>query len=166
MECERNNQKLSELLDGQLSNHEKDRVLDHIKCCRRCAEDYQELKSVRLILRNLPADQANPVFWGGVYSRIHEISRQRQRKSIFPWAAPHLAWGTACAVLFIMLMSLAPSTLNQAFMPTPTINPDALISLHASTRITQPLADPGTLRSIYTQANANEWTDDQNPNGY
>lgn len=63
------------LMDGELSPDEKVRVHDHLRRCARCRGEYEQLRDISGLLRELPAlaepqDEVLRDLWQSPYSRL------------------------------------------------------------------------------------------------
>ncbi len=153
MECEYFNNQLSAYVDGLLNAKESSRVEMHVQHCHRCAKDLQELQKVKALLRTLPEPEADAFFWPSVYSRVRQHRVRNHYKPVAHLIAPHVAWSTLVAILLVGFVTLTPSRINIANNPVPTLDPDTLITLHATSRVVTPLADSGELRTIFMDTN-------------
>jgi anti-sigma factor RsiW len=159
MECERCNAKLSAYADGKLSAREARHVRAHLAACRRCREDLSELSILRALLRALPEPEPSPGFWNHTHLMVRQKAAARPRAA---WELPkwHYGWSAAAATLLIVLLASVPRRLDHTPVSTSFVNPAALVSLHASAHAGRPLADLGTLRYAYTEADAQDLADD------
>lgn len=80
MECERIRRSLSPLLDGELDDGESRLVVTHLQSCSPCAQEYEELKRLTVILSNLESAVAP----GYLHHRIEQ--RVGRSESIGPWS--------------------------------------------------------------------------------
>src|SRR2546429_4433340 len=155
MDCERCNQRLSDLIDGRLRGRRAAATRRHIAECRRCADDHRELQSVRALLRSLPQPEAANAFWddalGAVRqhasrSRVPALRKPRSRVVI---AELGLAGAAVCAL--ILLLHSLPIVEQKSEVVRPassgvTIHAASLVSYHAIANTATPLADVGRER--------------------
>ncbi len=100
MECERIRRKLSPLLDGELDGGESRLVLTHLETCNSCAQEYEELKRLAVLLSNLESVTA-PAY---LRHRIEESVEGSESNGLWPWLVHRFAYAPALVALFFGLL--------------------------------------------------------------
>ena len=159
MDCERINQMLSAYRDGELRMWNVRKVKRHLSSCRRCHEDYNEIVSVRQLLRSLPGPPASPAFWANTFLQIR-ASRRSPTLRTFYRTHQQTALGLSIVMLILGSLVLAPRKVDHALQQPPVIEPYVFVSLHASIRNEQPLADSGSLRYTIADLGHLDWDND------
>lgn len=155
-----NHKKLNDYADGRLSVALQQKMQDHIHKCKRCNDELAEIQMLRMMLRSAATPAPDPNFWPNVY-RIARLASQTGKHS--PWKAVQPrrhGWSVALGVILALGLTTTPQTLNQNLRMMRSVDPHALISLHARDRVTLPLSDAGELRTIYTYAIIADWEQD------
>ncbi len=71
MSCERFEEQIQELLDGELAEFREHQVREHLAGCPRCHQVYEQLGELRLEARRLPREVEPPHdLWPGIAARL------------------------------------------------------------------------------------------------
>ncbi|HET7266167.1 MAG TPA: zf-HC2 domain-containing protein [bacterium] len=136
---------LSAYLDGALPASDLEHVQAHLEVCGTCGRAYEELRSLRGLLRELP----EPAVPAGLADRIHwRLTREAARRPS-PWAA---AWAVLprpvarplrvalAAATMLVVIGLPGGWVSGLFAPRgTTFDPDAYVRdylLTSSDRLT------------------------------
>ncbi len=109
-------EKLSALLDDELSEAERDTVLAHLDACEDCRAYFAELNAMHEALGELEEYDTPENFAAGVMARLHE--EQAKKVSDFRAAAksrrPWRSWGAlaACAAAVVLAVVAIPQTVR------------------------------------------------------
>ncbi|MGH9937047.1 MAG: zf-HC2 domain-containing protein [Blastocatellia bacterium] len=82
------NKKLSAYLHGELNQEDSRRVTEHLGACRRCRDEYEEIKFGAQLARRLSNDLARAQAPDGLWSELAamiERGEHTQRKPLFVW---------------------------------------------------------------------------------
>lgn len=109
-------EKLSALLDGALSDAERETVLLHLRECTDCRTYFEEIYALHLALGDMEEYDAPADFAEGVMARLHGedakiVSDFRTAaKSRRPWRT----WGAlaACAAVVVLVVSVLPNAMR------------------------------------------------------
>jgi len=159
LDCEQINQMLSAYRDGELKKRDMRRVTSHLSVCMRCNEDFTEIVRVREVIRSIPDPLPTSTFWPNMFLQIREGSPSPKIRSFYR-AYQHTAWGLSIVLLVFWTLMLAPRKVDDARQQLPVMHPYALISLYASMRNDQPLADSGSLRYAIADRGRSDWDND------
>ena len=104
--CDR--EKLSALLDGELTDAERDGVLAHLETCEACRTYFAELNALRDALGGMEEIDAPEGFAAGVMARLHEsadkdawVAPKPRRRTWRRWAGM-----AACAAVVLLAVTL------------------------------------------------------------
>ncbi len=78
------NKKLSAYLHGELGGEESNRVADHLLDCRRCRDEYEEIRFGASLAAQLSREQAPAELWGELAAKIEKRERARRRPLLAP----------------------------------------------------------------------------------
>lgn len=101
--------KLSAYRHGELPSEESRRVAEHLADCRRCRDEYEEIKFGARLAQQLSREQAPADLWneleavmegGTIHRRGAEVAEAPQRRSF--WPLPSFKLGAAFAVLSLI----------------------------------------------------------------
>ncbi len=104
MKCAKMQEMLSNAIDNELPENERQIVADHLKVCSECREFYQELKSLDSEL-----DGLEPVFAAENFSRrvIKRLNQQQKKltvpSSVFENLRNWVAYGAVAGVILLSL---------------------------------------------------------------
>jgi hypothetical protein len=106
MKCKEIEKRLSDMIDGELSERKKKEVKDHLQECPLCHAYQEHLEKIQTIVKELDYGKVPPTYWEEFPSRIKDrISslklRQRER-SPFAWGW-RWAWVSAVLILVISI---------------------------------------------------------------
>jgi len=108
------NKKLTAYLHGELRPEESRRVAEHMLACRRCRDDYEEVKFAARLVSQLAEEKAPAELWDGLEAALDRMAapenRRPQRmgdlrKSAF-WTFPSFKLGFAAAVLLMIALAV------------------------------------------------------------
>jgi predicted anti-sigma-YlaC factor YlaD len=98
------NKKLSAYLHSELDQEESRRVAEHLSGCRRCRDEYEEIRFGARLAQRLSDDlaraQAPDGLWGEIATMIERAERTR-RNPLFVWPPLKIALAGAAMVLVI-----------------------------------------------------------------
>jgi len=102
------NKKLSAYLHGELSREESNRVAEHLLDCRRCRDEYEEIRFGASLAAQLSREQAPAELWGELAAKLENRETARRRplgaatplKIAFAGAAMMLAIGIGAFWLY------------------------------------------------------------------
>ena len=97
--CEQYAAALSDFVDGELSENERDEVLVHVERCQNCREYLSELMIVHTMFEEMPELDAPEGFSERVLERVHEEKRAKTRH--------RRAWPRVLAACFALLVVTA-----------------------------------------------------------
>jgi anti-sigma factor RsiW len=160
MHCEHHNHLLSALADGELNKREAKKVQEHVRCCRRCSEDMAEIQSVKTLMNATRSFTPEPVAIEQALRRIREKSPRRFPRAVivrFEYSAI-----IAAGLIALAFTIRAPFSSHPAPSPVVdmTVDPAALVSIHAIARFQSPLAETGKLRNAIVESNAMDYSKD------
>ncbi len=78
------NKKLSAYLHGELGGEESNRVADHLLDCRRCREEYEEIRFGASLAAQLSREQAPVELWSELAAKIENRETARRRPLLAP----------------------------------------------------------------------------------
>jgi hypothetical protein len=106
-------ERLSALLDGELSPHDHAQAQVHLRECAACAQALEELAAVDAMAREVPVE-APPGYFDALPGRIRTRVRERRK----PRVAPAAVWAAAAAAV-VMVAVVTPRMLRQRPSPMP-----------------------------------------------
>ena len=98
---------LSAYLDGALDARDLERVQAHVEACPACLREYEELRAVRGLLRNLRAPEATAGFADRLHWRLmREATRPRRSvlRDVFSVRPVPLRVAVVCATVLILVV--------------------------------------------------------------
>lgn len=103
-------EKLSALLDGELSDAEREETLAHMEECETCRTYFAELSALRDALGDLEPVDVPEGFAAGVVARLHEENASKPAKKAGSWRR----WGAlaACAAVVVLAAAILPNSLR------------------------------------------------------
>ncbi|GBC94228.1 hypothetical protein HRbin16_00009 [bacterium HR16] len=78
MRCEEVQERLSALIDEQLSQTEREQVLQHLYACEACSREYQELRRFVEFCRQLEAPEPRIDLWREFQPMLAEIIAEQR----------------------------------------------------------------------------------------
>ncbi len=107
---------LSALLDGELSEAERETALAHLDACEDCRAYFAELNAMRAALEELDEYDAPEGFAEGVMERVRKEGAKKvpDRREPVRSRRPRRAWGAlaACAAVVVLAISALPNALR------------------------------------------------------
>lgn len=97
--CEKYVPALSALMDGELNDTEREKVLAHLETCESCREFFAELTAMHDAMGELEEYDAPEGFADGVMARLHEAPAPKKR-------TPRTSWVSLAACAAIMLLAV------------------------------------------------------------
>jgi anti-sigma factor RsiW len=162
MHCEKYNHLLSALADDGLSGRQKNQVQDHLVHCRRCCEDMAEINALKSLLYATRVNTPEPTAIERTLRHVRERSVRRMPRAVivrFEYSAI-----IAAGLIALAFTIHAPFSSHPVPVPTPvadmTVDPAALVSIHAIARFQSPLAESGKLRNAIVESNALDYSQD------
>src|SRR5437588_132048 len=139
MNCENCNRKLSEFADGRIGRIESRRIREHLLACRRCSDDLDEIKKLRILLRSVDTPEPSPAFWPETMSAVRQKAANRHRRFL-PLRQPSLAWGASLCALIALVFFVQREIVHPPvpIAPKTTVRADELISLHTKVQSDMP----------------------------
>ena len=110
-------ERLSALLDGELSAGERAEAQVHLRECPACAQQLEELAVVDAMARDVPVE-APAGYFDELPGRVRTRLRARPRAR----RAPLAVWAAAAAAV-VMVAVVAPRMRHEAPLPTPAFAP-------------------------------------------
>lgn len=98
---------LSAYLDGALDARDLERVQAHVEACPACLREYEELRALRGLLRNLRAPEATAGFADRLHWRLtREATRPRRSvlRDVFSVRPVPLRVAVVCATVLILVV--------------------------------------------------------------
>lgn len=146
-------EKLSALLDGELSDAERETVLLHLRECTDCRTYFEEIYALHLALGDMEEYDAPANFAEGVMERLHgedakKVSGPRRRAT-----SPKIwrTWGAlaACAAVVLLAVSFLPNALRMK-----NAAPESTMSIAAAPAAAAPMAPPDETRDTVSAGTA------------
>lgn len=140
--------RLSAYLDGALGVRDLEYVRGHIETCPACLHEFEELRALRSLLRQLPEPVAPEGFAERVRWRLQREAGRRVRMSLrdmlsIPLRRPvALRWALACAALLVVV-GLPLGWLAGPVHQTP-LDADVYLRDYLILSVDRPLTDEAT----------------------
>ncbi len=83
MRCEDIKKKILWVLESDLSEDEKKKILNHLNDCEKCRLEFEFTKGILESARSIKIPQYDEAFWSSRYEEILEKARERNRRLIF-----------------------------------------------------------------------------------
>ena len=100
MKCHQVQKRLSAFQDGELRQHEQERVSDHLESCPACRERYAEMEKVWQALGDFKEILPEPGFYGQLVKKINE-SHETRFPAGFQWLSQFFSSPWATSTLLI-----------------------------------------------------------------
>jgi hypothetical protein len=130
-------ERLSALLDGELSADDRAAAQVHLRECPACAQQLEELAAVDAMARDVPVEAP-----AGYFDELPGRVRTRLRERRKPRLAPAAVWAAAAAAV-VMVAVVTPRLLREARSPAP-----------AATPVVAPAGAPATIQGRAATADA------------
>ena len=102
MNCEQIRERLDELLDGELSDRDKQAVEQHVATCDACRAELDALRQTTDLVRSLPRAEAPAGLAQSVRASIAQQAAARSRATLWRWARVG-GWLAAAATLVVVI---------------------------------------------------------------
>jgi anti-sigma factor RsiW len=118
MKCSRIKKKLSAYLDGEMPEHERNIISEHLRQCKDCRAELAALSAVRDALKSIEGMEVPPYF----ITRLRQHIKEQRESVPFLKKIRSLAFATASAfavVASLFIGNQAGKTLYQSIAQTP-----------------------------------------------
>jgi len=95
---------ISQMLDGELSEKEKERLLNHLKECETCREEYEKFNRIEELIKAYPKEELSNEFSDRFKKNIHSYISKGTSKQKF--SRRPLSYITAIAAAIIIMFVL------------------------------------------------------------
>jgi anti-sigma factor RsiW len=109
--CKQFSEKLSGLLDGELSVREAEGVKKHLESCEHCRAEYREMEQLKKVLKTSAPPAPSGEKWSSAWKNIEGGIAARRPGRAFRWAAAAFAAAAVivvCAALFLSSPGAGP----------------------------------------------------------
>ncbi len=109
MKCDLPIELLSGYLDGELDSEQTRMVEEHLKACKVCRKELEDLKKLDGYIRSVEVEEPSREFLFAVNRRVIDRIRKKRRVSFFRFAPVLVPVAVAALVLIVLVRSPEPT---------------------------------------------------------